>query len=239
MTDNQQTVLVGDRDGEPPITKVVTVQLTADPDADISPDNGAHLPYDAVLLKADRLVLRPLIEAELLDADAARDNNQEEIERYLLWEVRDRDQTAKSLAKHRAMKRLKKDKDGLVYAVEFPDPAGGPGRSVGKISLQVKSAVDGQFEVGWVFHPAAHGRGFATEAARAVLGLCFDTLGAHRVRAELDPRNEASARLCGILGMRKEAHFVDDQFFQGEWTDTVIYAILADEWRQRQFPPAE
>lgn len=205
--------------------------------SETAPAGLIGLPYEAVPLVTGRLLLRPLIEADLVDGDDS--GKREDAERYLLWEVRDRDQTAKHLAKHRAMKRLKKDKDGLVYAVELPDPAGGHGRVVGKVSLQVKSAVDGQLEVGWVFHPAVHGRGFATEAAREVLKLCFSILGAHRVRAELDPRNEASARLCGILGMRKEAHFVDDQIFQGDWTDTAIYAILASEWRAAGASPAE
>jgi len=54
------------------------------------------------------------------------------------------------------------------------------------------------------------------------------------VRAELDPRNDASIALCRRLGMREEAHFVEDMWFKGEWADTGVYAILASEWtRQR------
>jgi len=32
------------------------------------------------------------------------------------------------------------------------------------------------------------------------------------------------------LGMRKEAHHIRDDFFKGEWTDSLIYAILKSEW---------
>lgn len=35
------------------------------------------------------------------------------------------------------------------------------------------------------------------------------------------------------LGTREEAYFVKDVMFKGEWGDTGIYAILADEWAQR------
>jgi len=35
------------------------------------------------------------------------------------------------------------------------------------------------------------------------------------------------------LGMRREAHFVHDEFFKGEWSDQLVYAILDEEWRAR------
>ena len=53
------------------------------------------------------------------------------------------------------------------------------------------------------------------------------------MRANLDPRNDASAALCRRLGMREEAHFVEDIWFKGEWADSAIYAILDREWRAR------
>jgi RimJ/RimL family protein N-acetyltransferase len=49
--------------------------------------------------------------------------------------------------------------------------------------------------------------------------------------AQLDPRNAASARLCDRLGMRREAYFREDMWFEGEWGDTAVYALLAAEWR--------
>ncbi len=40
----------------------------------------------------------------------------------------------------------------------------------------------------------------------------------------------ASWRVMEKLGMRREAHFVKDAFRKGEWRDSYLYAILADEW---------
>ena len=90
---------------------------------------------------------------------------------------------------------------------------------------------DQQVEIGWVFHPDVAGNGFATEAARAIVAAAFDDLGAHRVWAQLEPRNTASARICERLGMRREALFEQASWFKGEWTDLAVYAIRADEWR--------
>ncbi len=66
-----------------------------------------------------------------------------------------------------------------------------------------------------------------------MLGLAFGEMGLHRVFAELDPRNASSIALCRRLGMRHEAHFVENMMFKGEWADTDIFAMLAREWTTR------
>jgi [ribosomal protein S5]-alanine N-acetyltransferase len=87
------------------------------------------------------------------------------------------------------------------------------------------------YEIGWVVHPDHQGRGYATEAARALLGLAFERLGAHRVIATCQPENPASCHVAEKLGMRREGHFRacihrDD----GQWWDEYFYAILEEEW---------
>ena len=188
------------------------------------------LPYGAVEIRTERLLLRPLTKNDLDDVHAYQ--KRKDVVRYLLWEVHDHEESAKHLEKRIAMTELAENGDGLIYAVELPDPAGGHGRVVGDMSIFLKSAAHAQVEVGWVFHPAVHGRGYATEAAEAVLAICFGTIGAHRVFAQLDPRNEASARLCERLGMRKEAHLRENEIFKGEWGDTVIYGLLDTEYAE-------
>ena len=59
----------------------------------------------------------------------------------------------------------------------------------------------------------------------------FDELGLHRIEGRIDARNTPSARVLERLGMRREAHFVQNEFIKGEWTDEVVYAVLAAEWR--------
>jgi RimJ/RimL family protein N-acetyltransferase len=84
--------------------------------------------------------------------------------------------------------------------------------------------------VWYLLDPAVHGRGYAAEAARALLAFAFDTLGVHRVFADIDPRNPASARVCERLGMWREAWFVENVEVRGEWCDTWIYGLLRREW---------
>jgi RimJ/RimL family protein N-acetyltransferase len=132
------------------------------------------------------------------------------------------------------MNGLHQDGDGIVYAVELLDADGGHTRIIGHMSMFLKSAQWAQVELGWVFHPAIHGRGYATEATKRLLELAFGTLGAHRVFAQLDARNEASARLCEIVGMRQEALLREREIKDDRWVDTAIYSLLEDEYRSAQ-----
>src|SRR5690606_13300868 len=82
---------------------------------------------------------------------------------------------------------------------------------------------------------ARHGeRTQAPAAAQARLRLAFDGLRLHRVVARSDGRNDASVAVMERLGMRQEAHFVENEFVKGEWTDEIVYAMLEDEWRTKR-----
>jgi RimJ/RimL family protein N-acetyltransferase len=99
--------------------------------------------------------------------------------------------------------------------------------------LFVHSADHRTGEIGFVFHPDFHGQGYAAEASVELLRLGFEELGMHRIIGRLDHRNTGSAKLLERLGLRLEAHFVRNEFLKGEWTDELVYALLADEWEQR------
>ena len=65
----------------------------------------------------------------------------------------------------------------------------------------------------------------------AMLGLGFDDLHLHRIEGRCDPRTSRSWRLLERLGMRREAHFRENEIFKVEWGDEYVYALLASEWR--------
>jgi RimJ/RimL family protein N-acetyltransferase len=104
------------------------------------------------------------------------------------------------------------------------------GDLVGDLGLHLPLEADGSYEFGITIAPAHQGRGYAREAAQALLDVLFRTRGAHRVHASIDPRNVASAALLRSLGMRQEAHFRESLKLRGEWVDDVIFAVLAREW---------
>lgn len=81
-------------------------------------------------------------------------------------------------------------------------------------------------EIGYSFSNEASGRGYATEAVRGLVKKLFDELDVHRIQANLDARNKASQKLCERIGMRKEAHFIQDFWNKGEWTDSIVYGML-------------
>jgi RimJ/RimL family protein N-acetyltransferase len=115
------------------------------------------------------------------------------------------------------------------------------GRVIGDLMLKVEDAwaqeevtsqargVQG--ELGWTLDPAFGGRGYATEAVRALIGLSFGPLGLRRVHADCFLDNEPSWRLMERLGMRREVHSVRESLHRAKgWLDGLSYALLAEEW---------
>ncbi|QHL87185.1 GNAT family N-acetyltransferase [Nibribacter ruber] len=74
-------------------------------------------------------------------------------------------------------------------------------------------------------------KGYVTEAAQAMMNFGFTELHLHRIWADCDPRNTGSYRVMEKLGMRKEAHFIENIFIKGEWCDSFVYALLHREWQ--------
>ncbi|GAB2971834.1 GNAT family N-acetyltransferase [Saccharothrix stipae] len=88
-----------------------------------------------------------------------------------------------------------------------------------------------QAEIGYTLATAHQGRGYAVEAVRRVLAYLFEVRGVHRVSAECDARNTRSAHLLARLGFRQEGHRVQATWIKGEWTDDLLFGLLAAEWR--------
>ena len=92
------------------------------------------------------------------------------------------------------------------------------------------------WELGYVFNADFHGRGYATEAARAVVGAAFKNHGARNVIAKCNPLNRPSWRLLERLGMRREGHYIKNVWFKKDengrpiWHDTYEYRVSAEEW---------
>jgi RimJ/RimL family protein N-acetyltransferase len=174
-----------------------------------------------------RLVLRPF---EAGDLDALFDlYRRPDVVRYLYWGARSLEEAREDLQRRITQSAIDEDSRRLALAVVLPEL----GRMIGDVTLKWVSREHRQGEIGFSFHPSFQGRGFATEAAEALLVLGFEGLCLHRVIGRCDARNIASARVMEHLGMRQEAHFVHNEVFKGEWGDELVYAMLDEEWRQR------
>jgi RimJ/RimL family protein N-acetyltransferase len=176
-------------------------------------------------VRTARLTLRPYVPDDLA---ALHDMfGREDVCRYLRWDPMDLDAARTLLERRVKQTHIDAQGDGILLAADERET----GRMIGEFMLQLTDADSRQGEIGWSLHPDAQGRGFATEGARELLRLGFEDLGLHRIEAESDARNTASLRVMERLGMRREAHFVEDEFLKGEWTDSIVCAILESEWR--------
>ncbi|WP_345800854.1 GNAT family N-acetyltransferase [Microbacterium sp. AZCO] len=182
------------------------------------------LPWDFHPLDGERVHL-DLVRDDDFDALYALQSDPE-VCRFLLFEPRSRDEVQKVLERDAGNRRLAESGDFVQPAIRD-----GSGELLGTVLLRIESAADRTAEIGWMLRPAAQGKGYAREAAALLLDLAFGELELHRVIAELDPRNAASAALCRRLEMRHEAHHLENLWLKGEWTDTETYAILDREWR--------
>ncbi|MEX2969529.1 GNAT family N-acetyltransferase [Streptomyces sp. C184] len=181
-------------------------------------------------IRTERLDLRPVTQDDFAAIHAYQ--RRPEVCRYLYWGPFDEAGSRASVTAKTTRTTLRESGDLLQLAVVVRDS----GTLVGDVTFVWNSREHRQGGIGYVFHPDHAGHGYATEASRALLRLGFEELQLHRIQAELDGRNTASARLLERLGMRREGHLRENEFLDGEWADEVVYAMLAREWRARQHP---
>jgi len=176
-------------------------------------------------LTTERLDLRPF---EQGDFDVLVEiQSRPEVARYLYWEPRGPDEVRQVLERKIAHRSLEQEGDVLELAVV--DRA--TRDMVGDVVLMWRSAEHRQGEVGYTLHPRHQGHGYATESARRMLQLGFEQLGLHRIVGRLEPRNTASARVLERLGMRREAHLLENEWVKDEWQSEQVYAMLDREWQ--------
>ncbi len=77
-------------------------------------------------------------------------------------------------------------------------------------------------------------RGFATEAAAAMLDFGFNELRVHRISATCNAGNTRSAHVLAKLGMQREGRVRETDYQHGRWWDSLMYGLLESEWRERQ-----
>ena len=175
-------------------------------------------------IRTERLLLRPYAHD---DVDALYAYQRlPEVHRYLYTEPRTRSEVEALVAERAGRGTITEVGAPVTLVADLAQT----GELVGDCVLFWRSEEHKQGEVGYVFNPAYHGRGLATEAVRGLLRVGFEDLGLHRIAGHLDARNTPSVRVLERAGLRREAHLVENEFVKGEWTDELVYAIRAREW---------
>ncbi len=173
-----------------------------------------------------RLSLRPYADGDFDGLYAIQSSD--EVARWLYNDALDQEKTRDLLARKVRGSALEAEGDWLSAAVTLRDD----GELVGDVALQWVSELHRCCEVGFSFNPAHQGRGYATEAVRALLPFVFETMGCHRLIGRTELRNFGSARVLEKLGMRLEARLIENEWVKGEWQSELDYALLASEWRR-------
>ena len=99
----------------------------------------------------------------------------------------------------------------------------------------VSESVDAlEADIGYELAPDHWSRGYATEAARVIVKFGFTELKLHRISAWCIADNTASAHVLEKVGMWLEGRLRENEYFKDRWWDTLLFAILEDEWNERQ-----
>lgn len=190
------------------------------------PQDLSRVPWP---IRTDRLSIRPATPDDVDRTWAFR--REPSVSEWLTHRIEDRDVYAAMF--------LEEDRLASTLVVELG------GEVVGDLMVRIEDpwaqaevaerAKGSQAELGWTVAPAYAGRGIATEAVHALLGICFEHLGLRRVTALCFADNTPSWRLMERVGMRREEYNVKDSLHRDlGWLDGMGYALLAEEWRARR-----
>ena len=182
--------------------------------------------FGSTTLRTDRLLLRPLHEADARDLFAVFSDVR--VSRYLshpAWT--DIDSAHELIA--RTVAAVQADKY-LYLGIE----RAGDGRLIGECSLFNLMPQCRRAEVGYTLAHEAWGKGYIGEALVALLEFGFVRLGLNRVEADVDPRNVASAKTLERLGFQKEGLLRQRWIVGNEVSDSALYGLLAQEWKARR-----
>lgn len=99
-------------------------------------------------------------------------------------------------------------------------------RQIGGCGIRREGQSSSVANLGWAINPEFQNKGYCTEAAKAIIGFGFKTLGLQVIYATCDVRNSASFRVMEKLGMKRVGHFEKHQMQKGEMRDTYRYEII-------------
>ena len=180
--------------------------------------------FDQLILKTDRLILRPLQES---DSGALMEiYSDPKVMRY--WSTTPWESIEQA---HEMIAREVKGMaagEQLTLGLERTHD----GALIGTCTLFAISAQCRRAEVGYAMAQHAWGKAFMDEALRALLNYGFTELKLNRIEADIDPRNEASKKTLERLGFSREGYLRERWIVGDEISDTALYGLLHRDWRR-------
>jgi [ribosomal protein S5]-alanine N-acetyltransferase len=172
-------------------------------------------------LETERLILRPLDEADAEDLHAAY-GDPEAMRFWSFSGTRDVAETASCIRQSLAVD----ERWHAAWATVLK--AGG---CVGMINYHHREPWNRRLELGWILARLHWRKGLMTEAAQAVLRHCFTAMDTHRVEVVIEPENIASLALATKLGFTPESGLLRDRLcVSGQFRDVLMYGLLEPDW---------
>ncbi len=169
-------------------------------------------------LETERLLLRRLNVNDVDEVLALRGNS--EIMKYI---PRPLAKSKEDALAHIAMIEEKiVNNTGINWGITLK----GNQKIIGIIGHYKISPENHRAEIGYMSLPETYGKGYITEAIKAVLTYGFDQMKLHSVEAVIDPKNSASEKVLLKNGFVKEAHILENELWEGKYWDSVIYSLL-------------
>lgn len=163
-------------------------------------------------IKTERLLLRRVVHADIESIFQLRSNS--EVMKYIVTDAEIHfDKIEDGLANN----------SGINWAISFIE---NPQRLIGIIGLWRLIKEHYRAEIGYTLHQEFWKKGIMKEAVKAVLDFGFNNIKIHSVEAQLSPLNTASQKLLESIGFLKEAHFKENYYFDGNFSDTIVYSRL-------------
>lgn len=179
-------------------------------------------------LETSRLILRSFEQKDIEPFQSYRSDP--EVARYQGWEAPFSLEQASQFVTEMSARIPGEPGQWFQIAIEVR----ATGETIGDCAFQRLREDDRQAEIGITLARPYQGKGYATEAVTRLVDYLFGDLRLHRVRANIDPENSASARLLQKIGMRHEGRFLESLWLKGAWVNEDWYALLAREWYSRK-----
>ena len=114
----------------------------------------------------------------------------------------------------------------MQLAITLPDD----GPLIGNCGIRRESDNHWEADLGYELSPEYWGRGYATEAAFAMLNFEFQKLGLHRISSWCMADISASEKVLEKIGIRLEGRLRENENFKRRRSDTLLYGALENEW---------
>lgn len=169
-------------------------------------------------LETERLLLRRVVPTDVKEIFALRSNS--ETMKYIPRPLLKTDEDA---LEHVAMIDSKIDtNEGINWAITLKDNP----KLIGIIGHYRIKPEHFRAEIGYMLLPEYHGKGIISEAVKEAIRYGFQVMKLHSIEAVIDPENQASAKVLEKNGFVKEAHFKENEYYDGRFWDSVVYSLL-------------